>query len=1036
MTKMTSAQERKIKQTGCDVRFDNLTRQLYSTDASIYQVYPVGAAFPKTSEQASLVISAAADASLSVTPRGAGTSLVGNAIGEGLVVDFSRYNGQITGLDLEKLSVHVGAGVVLDQLNDFLKPHGFCFGPDVATSSRATLGGMIANNSSGARCPIYGTTADHVISLEIVMAEGRVEKIGPTYESLSGKRAEIEKLVCAASAEMAERWPPGLIKRWPGYGIERFLRAPNDLTNILAGSEGTLAAIFSAELKISPLPHQKGLVLIFFASVAEAMQATVELLDLKPAAIEHIDRPLLDQTKGQLHFQAARDLLELDTKPCESMLIVEFYDDATRNDALGSRRNMTAGKPSFLGSSVAEKLSILQSRKIGLRTKIVTDPAQMNLVWSVRKSGLSLLTGCVGPAKPVAFIEDAAVRPAQLPEYVRGLQAIMKPLALEASYYGHAASGLLHVRPVLNLHSPADLKKFRQVADQTSALVRQFKGSLSAEHGVGVARTEYMREQLGDHLLGVMREIKHTFDPKNIFNPGKIFACSHGAVSPCPDHDERHDTARGLHTIDNHLRENFTRSLELPFQPVLAFAFKDRSFVGNLEQCNGCGGCLKQSGIMCPTFIATHDEVMSTRGRANIIRAALELRLNGHDPLESAELDAALSNCLSCKGCTPECPSNVNLALIKAEMLHARWCRDGLPLRERILSNVDLLGKLGCLMPTLANRLLDSKAVRIAMEKTIGISAGRSLPHYATERFDHWFAKHCMASVPDANNKEGRSPDRPGGYKPPLLGKRSHVILWDDTFVRYHEPHIGIAAVKVLEALGFEVSLLKNRKCCGRPAFSQGNLDAAAKLANHNVKILSSLQNSLGRRSLAEGGSTPILFLEPSCWSMFVEDYRELKIENAENIATRCFLFEKFVDDLLERDPQALALQNSTALSRQVSRQRDEYEDPCVNVAIHPHCHAKSILNPAFMARLAERLPGRKATVLDTACCGMAGAFGALAEKYDLSVQVADRLLHQIDNQPPGTEIIASGTSCRHQITDLTNARPKHMAELIADAIA
>src|SRR5205809_2899562 len=358
---MTPVQERKIRQTGCDARFDNLTRQLYATDASIYQIEPVGVAFPKSAQQANAVIRAAADAALSITPRGAGTSLVGNAIGEGLIVDFSRYNRQITDLDLEKRSVRVGAGVVLDQLNEFLTPHGFCFGPDVATSSRATLGGMVANNSSGARCPIYGTTADHVISLEIVMADGRSEKIDPAHESLRVERAKIENLIRAASAEMAERWPPGLIKRWPGYGIERFLRAPNDLTNILAGSEGTLAAIFSAELKISPLPGAKGLGLIFFASVGEAMQATVELLDLKPAAIEHIDRPLLDQTKGQLHFQAARDLLELDTKPCEAILIVEFYDDA-RNDGLGSRRNMTAGKPSLLASSVAERLAILESR--------------------------------------------------------------------------------------------------------------------------------------------------------------------------------------------------------------------------------------------------------------------------------------------------------------------------------------------------------------------------------------------------------------------------------------------------------------------------------------------------------------------------------------------------------------------------------------------------------------------------------------------------------------------------------------------------
>src|SRR5262249_45461089 len=418
--------------------------------------------------------------------------------------------------------------------------------------------------------------------------------------------------------------------------------------------------------------------------------------------------------------------------PCESILIVEFYED------------------------VAERLSILQSRRIGLRTKIVTEPAQMNMVWSVRKSGLSLLTGCIGPAKPVAFIEDAAVRPAQLPEYVRGLRSIMKPLGLSASYYGHAASGLLHVRPVLDLHNAFDLKNFRQVADQTSALVRQFKGSLSAEHGVGIARTDYMREQLGDELLGVMREIKRTFDPKNIFNPGKIFEVGT-------------DRRAVRYKIDNHFRENFPRPLELPFQPVLAFAFKDRSFIGNLEQCNGCGGCLKQTGIMCPTFMATHDEVMSTRGRANIIRAALELRLNGHDPFKSDELETALSNCLSCKGCTPECPSNVNLALLKAEMLHARWKRDGLPLRERFFSNVDLLGRLGCIAPWLSNAVVDFRPVRDLMERALGISAKRSLPRFTRKRFDRWFAK----------NRNGAS------------APRGKVILWDDTFVRYHEPNIG-----------------------------------------------------------------------------------------------------------------------------------------------------------------------------------------------------------------------------------------------------
>ena len=967
---ITAAQRETIAAAGCDVRFDNLTRQLYATDASIYQIQPAGAAFPRSANEASAVIKAAADAGTSVTPRGAGTSLVGNAIGEGLIVDFSRHNRQVDNLDIDNRTVRVGAGVVLDQLNAFLKAHGFCFGPDVATSSRATLGGMIANNSSGAHVPVYGTTADHVVAVQIGLVDGRILDIGPAHDTLRAERDKIDKLIRAHSVQIAERMPPGLLKRWPAYGIKRFLRAPNNLNEILAGSEGTLAAIFSAELKISPLPREKGLGLVFFASVADAMQATVELLDLQPAAIEHIDRPLLDQTKGQLHFQAARDLMELDVKPCEAILIVEFYDDVT------------------------ERLSILQSRKLGLRTKILTDDAEMNLVWSVRKAGLSLLTGRIGATKPVAFIEDAAVRPAQLPDYVRGLKSIIESLGLEASYYGHAASGLLHVRPVLDLHSAADLKKFRLVADQTSALVRQFKGSLSAEHGVGIARAEYMREQLGDELLNVMREIKRVFDPKNVLNPGKIFGFAH--------------------KIDDHLRDNFERPIELPFEPRLAFAFKDRSFIGNLEQCNGCGGCRKDAPIMCPTFIATGDEIMSTRGRANIIRAALQLRVTGPDPLHSDELDAALSNCLSCKGCTPECPSNVNLALLKAEMLYARQRRDGLPLRERIFSSVDLLGRLGCAMPRFANAVVDLRPVRAMLEKTLGVSAKRSLPHYTRERFDRWFAKQEQRN--GANHPRGK------------------VILWDDTFVRYHEPHIGVAAVKVLKALGFEVELIKNRKCCGRPAFSQGNLDTAAEAGQHNVDLLMSSQplsnaspmpvRLAPRTSTSQQSAPPIIFLEPSCWSMFAEDYRELKIDNAEKIAERCFLFEKFIDDLLAREPDALRFED-----RQPQNNRGG-----LSVAIHPHCHAKSILNPAFMEQLVERLPGRKAKLLDSGCCGMAGAFGALAEKYELSIQVAADLLAKIETADPDV-VIASGTSCRHQISDLSGFHPKHMAELIAEAI-
>ena len=525
---MTSAQQQAtLRGTNCEVAFDNLTCQLYATDASIYQLEPVAVAFPRGVRQASMLIDAAVQTGLSVTCRGAGTGLTGGAIGEGLVIDFSRYNRRITDLDLERRTVRAGPGVVLDQLNQFLHPHGYCFGPDVAASSRATLGGMIANDSSGSHTLVYGTTAAHIKELEIVMADGSALTVGPNHDTLRRQRELVSDLAALHALTIAERLPPGLLKRRPGYAIDRCVEDPDNLIPLLCGSEGTLAAIVSAELNIVPLPEEKGLGLVFFASVAEAMQAAVELLDLQPAAIEHLDRVLLDQTKGQLEFQAARDLLEMDFRPCQSVLAVEFFQD------------------------VPERLAALARRNLGLRTLLLEGPAEMNLVWSLRKAGLSLLTGRAGNAKPVTGIEDAAVRAKDLPAYFAGLESLMASLDLEASYYGHAAAGLLHVRPILDLRSAEDLKKFRQLAEEVSTLVRQFKGSLAGEHGVGIARTEFMAQHLGEALLGVMGQIKNSFDPNGLFNPGKII----------PD---------GRFKIDGDLRFRPNRKLVPPFMPVLA----------------------------------------------------------------------------------------------------------------------------------------------------------------------------------------------------------------------------------------------------------------------------------------------------------------------------------------------------------------------------------------------------------------------------------------------------------------------------------
>jgi FAD/FMN-containing dehydrogenase/Fe-S oxidoreductase len=938
---LSTQQMSALNASNCPVAFDNQTLQLYATDASPYQITPLAVAFPKTVKQAAHIVQAALVAGVPVIPRGAGTGLSGGAIGEGLVVDFARHNRQILEFDVERRIVRVSAGVVLDQLNQFLHPHGFGFGPDVATSSRATLGGMIANDSSGAHTPVYGTTGQHVHSLDLIMADGKYARIGPGQPALLHQRCLVDDLVALNSLQISERFPPGLSKRWAGYGLARAMESPGNLIPILCGSEGTLAGIFSAELKVVPLPAERGAGLLFFDSVAEALHATESLLDLQPAAIEHIDRPLFDQTRGQREFQAVRALLELDEQPCASILIVEFFEGA------------------------GDKLVQMEKRRLGRRRLTLKTAHERELVWAMRKAGLSLLTSCRGAAKPACFVEDTAVRPRDLPAYVAGLEELLARVGVAASFYGHAAAGLLHVRPVLDLHRPEDVKKFRRIADEVAALVRQFNGSLAGEHGVGIARTEYLKEHVGAELFRVMREIKQSFDPNNLFNPGKIIG-------------------DGRYKIDEHLRQTADRDLALlPFVPRLAFAARDESFVANLEQCNGCGGCLKPTPAMCPTFVATGEEGMSTRGRANLIRAVLELRGTGPDPLAAPELEYALSNCLACRACVTECPSNVNLPLLKAELLHARIQRDGLTPLQRLISSLDAFGRLGCSMPGLANAFIGSRSVRHIAGKMFGLSGERAFPVFARERFDRWF------------HKRARDTD----------GQRGRVVLWDDTHTRYHEPHIGIAAVKVLEAAGCYVTLLQQRKCCGRPAFSAGNLDEAEKLGAHNLTLLAN-------------DDAPVIFLEPSCYSMFLEDYRELGLPGAAEVAARCVLYEDFMENLLRQEPEAL-----------------RFDHELGRVVIHAHCHARALTDIRNARRLAGRLPNRTVALLDTGCCGMAGAFGMTAAKYELSLKIAEPLMEQIKHQPYGTTVVLSGASCRQQVQHLANVRALHMAEVLAEAL-
>ena len=920
----------------CPVRFDNLTRQLYASDASLYQIEPLGVAFPQKIAQLCELITIAGENQVTLIPRGAGTGLAGGAVGAGLIVDLARYHKKIWGLDREQASIWVQAGVILDHLNADVHGQGLWFGPDVSTSSRATLGGMVAGNSSGAHAMIYGTTADHLLAVEGVLADGRIFR--SDSEEAAALNQQIQALVAPHRQEIIRRFPAQIRKRWPGYGLDRYLASGN-LAHLLCGSEGTLMTLTAMQLKLSPLPRERTLAVIAFADVAAAAEATVELLDLEPAAIELVDSPVFDQTRNQPQFRKAREMLGLDDRDCRALLMVEFFSDA------------------------AARMATLAQKRLGLRTFLFEDQAEMQAIWEMRKSGLTLLTGCPGPCKPVPGIEDAAVPVGKLPEYVRALQKLFASLQVDAAFYGHAGSGLLHVRPALDMHIATDIAKLKQIADEVSALVQHFQGSISGEHGVGIARTAYVEAHIGSELTQLTQAIKALFDPANIMNPGKIIT-------------------NNRYRIDQDLRWGTDYRLDLPFAPVLAFAGKDHSFVGNLEQCNGCGGCLKEPPTMCPTYQVTSDEIMSTRGRSNIIRAVIDGRC--HQGLSATELAEALDYCLACKGCQVECPSNVDMALLKAELEHARQRQYGIPLAARLISSVDTMGRIGCRTAPLANFMMARPWVRWLMEKLLGISSKRALPAYASLSFDRWFA---------------RQP------KPSSAAPHGRVLLWDDSFTRYYEPHIGQAATRLLQALGYEVDLLSGHGYCGRPAFSVGRLDKAYQAGCRNIELLRQ-----------RGGSEPIIFLEPSSFSMFHDDYRELEVPFCEEIAPRAVLLEIFLDQALAEHPYAFAPVYS-------------------EIAVHIHCHAKKTTAMTMWQRLLRQLPQARVHYLDTGCCGMAGAFGMMAKKYSLSQQVAAPLIRQIEALPPQTAIVACGTSCRQQIKHFTTHEPLHIAQLFANAL-
>jgi FAD/FMN-containing dehydrogenase/Fe-S oxidoreductase len=945
-----------------EVRFDEVTRRLYSTDASIYQIEPVGVVIPRTTAALQSAVQIAIEMHIPIIPRGGGTSLSGQSVGAGIVLDCSKYLNNILDVDPASQCARVQPGVILDQLNLALAPHKLQFGPDVATASRANLGGMIGNNSAGSHSIVHGKTIDHVRKLRTVLCDGQPHDLGPLSTAdwqrqdhrtfLGNLHRRVRQIVTTNADEIRRRFPR-ILRRVSGYNLDVFVdHDSSGLHQLIVGSEGTLGIILEAELNLVRTPKVVGLLVPQFSSLAAAMDAVAICLEMQPAAVELMDHKLITLARNNLSLRNTASAL---TGTPEALLMVEFSGDDF--------------------SYVTDRIKKLNAKLQGFPGLIATLPvieaAARQPLWNLRNSAVPLLLGVPGDRKPIAFIEDTAVAPEHLPRFVAGFREILKKHGTDGAFYGHASVGCLHIRPVLNLKDAHDVTRMRRITEDISDLVLEFGGSLSGEHGDGLARSEWNRKMFGDVLYDAFCQIKDAFDPEHLFNPGKI-------VHAPP--------------MTENLR--FGPNYQ-PKEPATLFDYsKQEGFAPSIEMCNGAGVCRKlQGGTMCPSFRATRDEKDSTRGRANILRLALV----ADDPMKtlaSDDVNAVLDLCLMCKACKSECPSNVDLAKLKAEVMNLRYQNRPRPVLHRMLSGLHRLNRWGSLFAPAANLAQTNRLLRWMMHHFAGIDQRRSLPELYFNHFRRWFARH---------QRRQKMVARPENI----------VLLLADCFTTYNEPAIGQAAVRVLEAAGHGVALA-GLPCCGRTLISKGYLSEAKEL----------VQAQAPRLAARIAAGTPILGLEPSCLLTLVDEWPDLVPGPATTlIAKSAHLADSWLADEMRAGRCNLNLERHSALSTQHS------------ALIHGHCHQKALVGTSGTSALLKRIPGLDVRVLDTGCCGMAGSFGFETEHYDLSVQIAKLDLLPALAQQPDAIIIAPGTSCRHQIHDLARRQALHPLELIANAL-
>src|SRR6266850_1135110 len=766
-----------------EVRFDRASRLMYSTDASIYEIEPIGVVLPKTHEDVFAVMEVARDFKVPVLPRGGGTSLAGQTVGNAVVMDMSKYLNRVLEVNTEERWARVEPGVVQEQINLHLRPMGFLFGPDTSTANRATLGGMMGNNSAGSHSIIYGKTIDHVLEMDVVFSsgEGRTLREMKLEEAAlrGGLEGRIADIVRANRAEIDRRFPK-IMRRVSGYNLDEFVRNGKfNLVKLVVGSEGTLAAVHQARVRIEPRPPATALCVVHFADLLDSIRASDIILPFKPAAIELIDDMIIKLGRNSLEISRLMGFIE--GSPT-AVLLVEFYGE---NEA-------------ELRSKLDAMEAALKREKLGYAYVRAFDQAEQTSIWKVRKAGLGLLLGMKGERKPIAFVEDCAVEPSKLPEFFVRFRDVIHKYNTSAGYYGHASVGCLHIRPLINTKDARDIQVMKDMTNEIADLVVEFGGGMSGEHGDGLARSHLNEKLFGSELYKAFRDVKSAFDPEGRMNPGKI------VNAPPMTENLRYGTQYRTLGINTHY--DFSR------EGGLATA---------VELCNGAGVCRKKNeGTMCPSYMVTMEDKHSTRGRANLMREILSGKLPPGE-FTGEDLYDALDLCLECKGCKAECPSNVDMAKMKYEFLAHYNEAKGTPLRSRMFANIHAMSKAASIWPSMANWTLTNPTIRRAIDRFVGIDARRKLPLFAPHTFESWFAKRNRSPIRDT--------------RPQISNGK--VVFFHDTFINYNYPDIGKATVQLLEAAGYEVRLAE-RKCCGRPMISKGLAEAARENADFNVREL------------------------------------------------------------------------------------------------------------------------------------------------------------------------------------------------------